>query len=125
MRLGTAGADQVEQGIGVIATVCDDVTAFEPFEQMRSGAQIMSLTRGQREPYRQAFLIDDRIDLGAQSSTRTADGVILAPFFPPAACWWARMIELSMSAIDLGDFAAKISKIRTQTPALAHRLNRL
>jgi hypothetical protein len=92
---------------------------------MRSGAQIMSLTRGQREPYRQAFLIDDRIDLGAQSSTRTADGVILAPFFLPAACWCARMIELSMSAIDLGDFAAIISKIRTQTPALAHRLNRL
>jgi hypothetical protein len=26
------------------------------------------------------------VDLGAQSSTRTADGVILAPFFPPLAC---------------------------------------
>jgi hypothetical protein len=26
------------------------------------------------------------MDFGAQSSTRTANGVILAPFFPPAAC---------------------------------------
>jgi hypothetical protein len=31
------------------------------------------------------------------------------------------MIELSISAIDFGDFAAKISKIRTQTPVFAHR----
>jgi hypothetical protein len=30
--------------------------------------------------------IDDGVDLGAQSSTRTANGVILAPFFPPPAC---------------------------------------
>jgi hypothetical protein len=30
--------------------------------------------------------IDHGVDLGAQSSTRTADGVILAPFFPPPAC---------------------------------------
>lgn len=125
MCLGAAGTDEVEQRIRVIATVGDDVTAFEAFEQMRSGTQIMGLTCGQREPHRQTFLIDDRIDLGAQSSTRTADGVILAPFFPPAACWWARTIELSISAIDVGDFAAKISKIRTHTPALAHRLNRL
>jgi hypothetical protein len=125
MWLGAAGPDQFEQGVGVIASVGDDMAAFEAFEQARGGSQIMSLTRGQHEPHGQAFLIDDRIDLGAQSSTRTADGVILAPFFPPAACWWARMIELSIRAIDFGDFAAKISKIRTQTPALAHRLNRL
>lgn len=87
MCLGTAGTDQIEQGIRIIATVGDDVAAFEAFEQTRSGTQIMSLARGQHEPHGEAFLIDHRIDLGAQSSTRTADGVILAPFFPPAACW--------------------------------------
>jgi hypothetical protein len=125
MCLGAAGADQVEQSVCVIATVCDDVAAFEPFEQIRRCAQIMGLAGGQREPHGEAFFIDYRIDLRTQSSTRTADGVILTPLFPPAACWWARIIELSISAIDFGDFAAKISKIRTQTPALAHRLNRL
>jgi hypothetical protein len=27
------------------------------------------------------------MDLGAQPSARTTDGVIRAPFLPPAACW--------------------------------------
>ena len=87
MCLGTAGPDQIEQSIGIIATVGDDVAALEACEQMRRCTQVMSLACGQHEPHGKAFLIDHRIDLGAQSSTRTADGVILALFFPPAACW--------------------------------------
>jgi len=47
----------------------------------------MRLSGRQQEPDRQAILVDDGVDLGAQSSTRTADGVIFAPFLPPAACW--------------------------------------
>jgi hypothetical protein len=45
------------------------------------------LTLRKHNPYRHSLLIDHRVDLGAQSSTRTADGVIRAPFLPPAACW--------------------------------------
>ena len=71
---------------------------------------------------RQAVLVDDGVDLSAQSSTRTANGVIRAPFFPPAACWWARMMDESIICIDCGDRAARASKIVSQTPALAHRL---
>jgi hypothetical protein len=54
----------------------------------------------QDQPHGQTVFIHQSVDLGAQSATRTADGVIFAPFFPPAACWWARMIELSMNAIE-------------------------
>jgi hypothetical protein len=122
---GAAGSDQLKQGVGVIAAVGDDVTAFEASEQERCRAQVVVLSGGQHEAHRQAILIDQGVDLGTQSSTRAADGVILAPFFPPAACWWARMIELSMNAIECGDLAAKVSKICTQTPALAQRLKRL
>jgi len=122
---GATGSDQVEQRIGVIPAVSDDVTAFEAGEQDRRSAQIVVLSGRQHETHRQAILIDQGVDLGAQSSTRTADGVILAPFFPPAACWCARMMELSMKAIECGDLAAKVSKICTQTPALAQRLKRL
>ena len=125
MGFGAAGPDQVEQRIGVITSVGDDVMAFEASEQERCGTQVMVLSGGQHEAHWQAVLIDQGVDLGAQSSTRTADGVILAPFFPPAACWWARMIELSMNAIECGDLAAKASKTCTQTPALAQRLKRL
>lgn len=125
VSLGAACPDQVEQSIGVIATVGDDMAALQPFEQMGCGTQIVGLPCGEHEPDRQTVLVNKHVDLGAQSSTRTADGVIFAPFLPPAACWWARMTELSMKAIEWGDFAASVSNIRTQTPALAQRLKRL
>jgi hypothetical protein len=55
-------------------------------QQKRRSTQIVSLPRGEHQPNRQSVLIDSNVDLGAQSSTRTADGVIFAPFLPPAAC---------------------------------------
>jgi hypothetical protein len=55
-------------------------------QQKRRSTQIVSLSRGEHQPNRQSALIDNSVDLGAQSSTRTADGVIFAPFLPPAAC---------------------------------------
>ena len=125
MRFGAGGSDQLEQGVGVVASIGDDMAAFEASQQLRGGAQVMGLSGGQQQSDRQAILVDDGVDLGAQSSTRTANGVIFAPFFPPAACWWARMMELSISAIDPGDLAAKVSKTCTHTPARAHRLKRL
>ncbi len=125
MGFGSAGPDQIKQGIGVIAAISDDMAALQSFEQLGCGAQIVGLACRQYQPYRQAVLIDQSVDLGAQSATRAADGVIFAPFFPPAACWWARMMELSISAMECGDFAAKVSKILTHTPARAQRLKRL
>ncbi len=123
--LGAAPADEIEQGVGVIAAVGDDVAALEAGEQMRSGLEIVGLSGGQHQTHRQAALVDEGVDLGAQSATRAADGVILAPFFPPAACWWARMMDESIKAIECGDFAARVSKTLTHTPARAQRLKRL
>jgi hypothetical protein len=85
----------------------------ETGQQLRSCPQIMGLASGEHQPHRQAVLVDDGIDLGVQSATRTTDGVIFAPFFAPAACWWARMIELSIRAIDLGERADKVSNTQT------------
>jgi hypothetical protein len=125
MGFGAGGSDQVEQAVGVIATIGHDVAASQAGQQIGRRLQVVGLAGGQHQADRQAVLIDDGIDLGAQSSTRAADGVIRAPFFPPAACWWARMIELSIKAMEPGDLAAKVSNTRTQTPARAHRLKRL
>ena len=125
MGFGAAGPDHVQQCVSVVASVCDDVAAFETCKQKRRRAQVVLLSGGQHQAHRQAILIDQGVDLGAQSSTRTADGVILVPFFPPAACWWARIMELSINAIEWDDLAAKVSKTRTQMPALAQRLKRL
>ena len=52
----------------------------------------------------------------ARAATRTTDGVILAPFSPEAACWWARMIGLSMKCMLTGGFSERVSTTRTQTP---------
>lgn len=125
VSLGAAGPDQFQQGIGVVAAIGNDMLAFETDQQLRSGSQVMRLSGRQHQAHGQTVLIDQSIDLGAQSSTRTADGVIFAPFFPPAACWWARMIELSMNAMECGDFAASVSNTCTQTPIRAQRLKRL
>jgi hypothetical protein len=59
------------------------------------------LSGGEDHPHRQTVLIDHGVDLGDRSSTRTANRVIWAPF-SPAACWWARMMELSIICIDCG-----------------------
>jgi hypothetical protein len=125
MRLGTTGSDQGEQCVGIVAAISDDMTARQAGQQMRCRVEIVGLASCQHEPDRQSAFVDDRIDFRAQSATRTTDGVILAPFFPPAACWWARMMELSIRAMDFGDFAARASKTLTHTPARAHRLKRL
>jgi hypothetical protein len=46
----------------------------------------MLLTGREDQANGQSALVDDRIDLGAQSTTRATDGVIRTPFFAPAAC---------------------------------------
>lgn len=114
---------QINERFRVVASVCDQIAgSAEAFDERNSGLLVGSLSRCEGNANGQALAIDDDVDLGAQSSTRTADGVIRAPLFPPAACWWALMIELSISAMDCGDRSASVSNIRSQTPALAHRL---
>lgn len=125
VRLGAAGPDQLEQRIRVIAAIGDDMAASQADEQVRGSSEIVGLSRRQHDPHRQAVFINDGVDLRAQSATRATDGVILAPFFPPAACWWARMMELSINAIEPGDLAASASNTLTQTPSRAQRLKRL
>jgi len=89
--------DQIEDGLGVVSAISDRVDGgLEALEQSRHGGLVGCLAGGQEEPDRQAIGINHGVDLGAQSSTRTANGVIRTPFFPPAACWWARTIEESI-----------------------------
>lgn len=65
----------------------DDVgCAVQVVKQRKSGGLVRGLARTQRQADRQALLIHDRIDPGAQSATRATDGVIFAPFLPEAAC---------------------------------------
>jgi hypothetical protein len=83
-----ARCDQIDDGAGVVAPVGDQgPCGLEAVDQGFDGGLVGGLTGREDDPQRQTILIDQGVDLGAQSSTRTADGVIRAPFFPPAACW--------------------------------------
>jgi hypothetical protein len=66
---------------------------------------------------------------GGADQVEQAVGVIAAIGHDMAAFQagqqWARMMELSIKAIEPGDLAAKVSNTCTQTPARAHRLKRL
>lgn len=126
--VGAAAArgDKVDDGAGVVASICDQRPGgLEAVDKGLHSGLVGRLTGGQHDPERQAVLIDQNVDLGAQSSTRTADGVIRAPFLPPAACWCARMMELSIRCIDAGEDADSTLNTLSQTPAFAHLLKRL
>lgn len=83
-----ARGDQIDDVAGVVAPVGDQGPGgLEAVDQGFDGGLVGGLTGREDDPQRQTILIDQGVDLGAQSSTRTADGVIRAPFFPPAACW--------------------------------------
>ncbi len=74
-------------GARIVAAIGDHVAAkAQTIDQMRHGSLVGGLPRCEHDTHRQPALVDDGVDLGAQSATRTADGVIRAPFLPPAAC---------------------------------------
>ena len=97
MGLATRVSDEVDDGAAVVATVGNECLGRrQSSQQVRHGGLVRRLPWRDQQPDRQSVLIDDGMDLGAQSATRTANGVIRTPFFPPAACWWARTIDESI-----------------------------
>jgi hypothetical protein len=83
----TGRLDQFDEAPGMVAAVGDDGGGeADALDQLGQGGLVRGLPRRQQQPARQAVFVDDGVDLGGQSATRAADGVIRAPFFPPAAC---------------------------------------
>lgn len=100
MRRAAAGRHAFDQREAVIAAIRDHDAWRQGVQQDGRRGLVRCLPRREVKPDRQSILIHDGMDLGAQSATRAANGVILAPFFPPAACWWARTMELSINCSD-------------------------
>ena len=94
---GAAGLDKVDDGASVVAAISHHIAGQgQSVEQHRRRGYVGGLAGRQNEPDGQAPSVDHGVDLAAQSATRTTNGVIRTPFFPPAACWWARTIEESI-----------------------------
>jgi hypothetical protein len=120
---GPRGLDGGDHRPTVIPPVANHVSGeLEGADKVGRGGLVRRLARREQEPDRQAAAVNDRVDLRRQTSSRETDGVIRTPLFPPAACWWARTMELSIKCRECGDFSANASKIRSQTPAFAHLL---
>ena len=84
---GAEGGEEFDDGAGAVAAIGHRLASWrQAGNEVWQGGFIGSLAGSEKEPNRQTDVIDDGVDFGRQSSTRTADGVIRAPFFPPAAC---------------------------------------
>jgi hypothetical protein len=84
---GAGGFDCFGHGAAEVAAVGDDIAAeAERLNQFRRSGLVGRLTGSEDEANRQAAAVDHRVDLAGQSPTGATDGVIRAPFLPPAAC---------------------------------------
>lgn len=66
----------------------------------------------------------DRVDLGRNASSRTAQMIASGPPFPPAAPWCARTMVASRREPVSSTSMASALKTRSQDPRLAQRENR-
>ncbi|MFO1153250.1 MAG: alcohol dehydrogenase catalytic domain-containing protein [Rhodospirillales bacterium] len=84
---GAVGLDQGDEALRMVAAVGDDGGGeSDAGDEIGQGCLVGGLAWGQQQPARQAMLVDDGVDFGGQSAAGATDGVIRAPFFPPAAC---------------------------------------
>jgi len=84
---GAERGEQFDDAAGAVAAVGDRFARrWQPGDQARQGGFVGGLAGRQEQPDWQPRSIDNGVDFCRQSPTRTADGVIRAPFFPPAAC---------------------------------------
>lgn len=101
-------------------------------QQLTHNSLLVPLTRREGKGHQLAAAFGPNVQFGAQSAPTAAEGLSLGTaFFAPAACWWARITVpstkwTSQSNSPSRSLAACTSaKIRSQTPALRQRWNRL
>ena len=83
--VGMSGCDdEVEDGAAVVAAVGEHrLGGRQARHKVGDGGLVGALAGGDQQPHGQTVLDDHGVDLGAQSATRTTDGVIRTPFFRP------------------------------------------
>lgn len=87
MGVGATRLDQLDDAARKEASIGDDVPRQgQAVHQGWKRRLVRRLASGEHQSDGEAIGIDDGVDLCRQSSTRTTDGVIRTPFFPPAAC---------------------------------------
>jgi hypothetical protein len=98
MSLCVGIADEREEVVGAVTAVSDDMAAAEASRPLRSSPQIVGLPGRESQVAWQAVLVDDSVDLCAQSATRTTDGVIS---YPRHITWLARKEWLNQTTLEI------------------------
>jgi hypothetical protein len=65
-------------------------------EELLGDRSLVLLTWRDCDVNRAAFGVDDGVDLRRETTSRTTQGIVFDPPFPPAASWCARTTEASM-----------------------------
>jgi hypothetical protein len=77
----------LDQGICIIGLVCEKGFGLDLFEQRRGLTKVGCLAGRKRHGHGVAESVDDHMDLGCQTASGSADGLIAAVFFrAPALC---------------------------------------
>jgi hypothetical protein len=118
--------DQRADAVGIIGLVGEQHHARSKMvEQFVRDLAIMRLAGGQAEPDRETLRIDDGMNFRCEPASGATEAMISIPLFAVAACWYARMEVLSIIWMSPSWAAVMASIIRSHTPALRQRTNRL
>ena len=86
-RDGPGLGDGFAEGVGVVGGIGQHGSRSILSEQGDGLRRIPPLPGGEDEPDRAAEAPHGEVDLRAQPAPGAAYGLILSPFFAPAACW--------------------------------------
>jgi hypothetical protein len=86
-RLGSGRLDKVEDCVGVVSLVSDDVACLEPCQQGNAKLGIAGIAASEDEAHRPTERIDCDVPLGGQSSSGAPQSLVARPPFWPVAAW--------------------------------------
>jgi len=86
-RCDASPVEAFDESVGIEGFVGDQSAWINGFDQRFGAGQIMGLTGAEHNLDRITQGIDKRVDFGAQSASRSANGLRAVFFWAPALCW--------------------------------------
>lgn len=80
-RLGPARLDGVEDGVGVVCLVGDDVSGGQAVDQRQRLGGVTALAGGEDEAYRPALTVNGDVPFAGQASSGAPQSLVRAPPF--------------------------------------------
>src|SRR5690606_36239392 len=121
-------SSRIDQVIGVVTGVSDELLAVSIFEEVSSHRGVVALVWSQLDMQRLPRHGYYCVDLRRKASSRATQSVSLDPPFPPAASKCARMIDaptMDPSSSSASILIASAANRRSQVPRFAQLVKRL